>query len=68
MDIQISESAPYKALLVSLLNFFVPIIPIVYFIVIKKVDRFSVIMMLIGALIFVLFALTSESLLYLLVF
>ena len=68
MDIQISESAPYKALLVSLLSFFVLIIPIVYFIVIKKVDRFSVIMMLIGALIFVLFALTSESLLYLLVF
>ena len=68
MDIQISESAPYKALFVSFLSFFVPLIPIVYFIVIKKIDKFSVIMMLIGAFIFVLFALVLERLLHLLVF
>ena len=68
MDNQISESAPNKALFVAIFSFFVPIIPIVYFIIVKKFEKTSLIMIGIGALTFFISALILERTIHILVF
>ena len=68
MDNQISESAPNKALFVAILTFIIPIIPTIYFIIVKKFEKTSLIMIGIGALTFFISALILERTIHILVF
>jgi uncharacterized membrane protein YhfC len=68
MDNKIYENAGSNALIMAIFSFFVPIIPIVYFIFLKKIDKTAVYLILIGAGTFVVFALSLEKIVHYFVF
>ena len=68
MDNKIYENAGSNALIIAIFSFFVPIIPIVYFIFLKKIDKTAVYLILIGAGTFVVFALIFEKIVHYFVF
>ena len=68
MDNKIYENAGSNALIIAIFSFFVPIIPIVYFIFLKKIDKTAVYLILIGAGTFVVFALILERIVHYFVF
>ena len=67
MIFQVSESACNKVLAMVIFTFIIPIIPVIYFIIKKTLKKLSFLMMLIGAITFIFFALVFEKIVHLIV-
>lgn len=68
MIFQVSESRTNILLSITIITLIIPIIPIIYFLIKKKFNSRSMIMVVVGALTFTIFVLCLEKIIHLIVF